>query len=346
MDLRLAIIGATGLVGRELLRIIESKQPPLSALGLYASADSAGAIVRALAEDIEVRPLVECDFSKYDAALFCVGDELSLKHVPAALDAGCSVVDKSNAFRLDPGVPLVVAGVNDDAVTANSRLVANPNCSTIVLAHAIGPLAARFGIARLWVATYQSVSGAGRRAVEGLRRQVEQPGICDSLLAREPGLESGLAFNVIPSIGEIDELGRCSEEAKLCEETRKILGMAELVVIAHSARVPVVIGHGIAVTVELEQPASEEGLLSAWRESSHLRLMEQQLPTPLSAARHEQVEVGRLRQEGQLENGWSFFVCGDNLNIGAALNGWRILGLMQMAGAVPAAAVPVGRSDA
>jgi aspartate-semialdehyde dehydrogenase len=332
IGLRLAIAGATGLVGQELLRILEAQGPDTEDLGLFASANSAGLVQHWLGRDWEVADLAACDFAKYDLALFCIGDELSAHYVPLARAARCAVIDKSNAFRLDPAVPLVVGGVNDQAVTAQTPLAANPNCSTIILAHALAPLLKYFGLARVWVATYQSVSGAGGPGVDKLAEDLARAGTPGAVLARPTVAPGSFAYNVVPGIGRLDGLGRCGEEAKLVEETRKILAKPELPVIAHAVRVPVVIGHSMAVTVELLNPATREQLAGAWQAAPDVRYLESELPTPVASARHDQVEVGRLRGEPQLVHGWSFFISGDNLRLGAALNGWRILQRMLAAG--------------
>lgn len=328
MGLRLAIAGATGLVGQELLRIISATPSQIAELGLYASAASAGTTQQWLGKTWEVADLADCNFNEFDAAFFCVGDELSQLHVPRALDAGCIVVDKSNAFRMAPEVPLVVAGVNNGAVRADSRLVANPNCSTIILTHALEPLRRACGLERVWAATYQSVSGAGSPGVDKLEQEQTVLAGPRPVLDRPQYSRGVFAYNVVPSIGRLDALGRCSEEAKLIDETRKILGLPELPVVAHAVRVPVVIGHSIAVTVELSCDVKLAKIVAALRESPHVQYLDDEIPEPLSSAIHDKVEVGRLRAEPQLANGWSFFISGDNLRLGAALNGWRILELM------------------
>lgn len=332
MNLRLAIAGATGLVGGELLKIIEQQRPALDKLGLYASAHSAGEEITVLGQARRVEALADCDFARYDAALFCIGDELSREYVPRATAVGCRVVDKSNCFRLDPQVPLLVPGVNDAAWQPGGLLAANPNCTTIVLMHALAPLKERFGLRRVFAATYQSLSGAGKDAAQGLLDETR------TALQTWQGLYSGLpasssAFNVQPRIGGINEYGQTSEEAKLVAETRKILDLRELPVVSHAVRVPVTVGHAIAVTVELERQARAEDILDAWRATPVVRVLEgMQVPTPAGSSMHDQVEAGRLREEPGVDNGWSFFISGDNLRIGAALNGWRILELMLRAG--------------
>lgn len=326
--MKLAIIGASGLVGAEYLRIIERNPAGIDELIPVASSRSAGGTMHALGRDQLIRDLAHFDFSECDFALFCVGDELSRRFVPAALEAGVAVVDKSNAYRMDPQVPLVVGGVNDDAVDKGCRLVANPNCSTIILCHGLKPLQ-QFGISRVWVATYQSMSGAGRAGVEKL--SVDIGNAVQDASGRSDAEEDSIAHNVIPGIGGLDAELRCSEESKLLNETRKILDVPDLPVIPHAVRVPVSVGHSMAVSVEFERHVTVDRILSAWNGSEDLSLRLEGLPGPLSSSRHEKVEVGRLREEPGLQRGWSFFLSGDNLNIGAALNGWRLLQLLRRA---------------
>lgn len=335
MALRLAIAGATGVVGSELLEIINREQPQLAGLGLYASSASAGDSLDVLGSAVTVRDLAQCDFTQYDAALFCVGDELSAQYVPLAREAGCAVVDKSNTYRLDPAVPLVVAGVNEQTITADSRLVANPNCTTIVLLNALAPLQRSFGLRSVFAASYQSVSGAGRAAVTQLISELERSGVTAEHQDPAALTPDAIAFNVQPRIGRLDAAGRASEETKLIEETRKILDDPQLSIVAHAVRVPVLVGHSIATTVELYSTAGAPDIEQAWRETPTCSYLDAELPTPLGSRRHDQVEIGRLRAEPQLQNGWSFFVSGDNLRIGAALNGWWILQAMARAGAIP-----------
>jgi aspartate-semialdehyde dehydrogenase len=345
--LRVAIAGATGLVGRELIAIAEREEDlPLDAggLGLFASAGSAGQKLPFRDGEVEIADLAKADFKRFDAVLFCVGDELSAQYVPQAVAAGCRVVDKSNAFRMKPDVPLVVAGVNDAAISPADLLVANPNCSTIILAHALKPLQDAFGISSVFASTYQSVSGAGRSGAESLLHGIREslPRLSGDLLERPVLGSGGFAHNVIPAIGRIDAAGQCSEEAKLVKETRKILGLPELPLTAHAVRVPVLVGHSIAVTVELGWAATADNLIHAWEGASDVRWLEGGVPTPVSAMHHPQVEIGRLRAEPHLRNGWSFFISGDNLTLGAALNGWRILRLLAARDYSAPPAQPVG----
>jgi aspartate-semialdehyde dehydrogenase len=326
-SMRIALIGATGLVGRELLEIAAAQTQLPCSFGLFASAESAGQPIRFGNDELVVQALADCDFGAFEAAFFCIGDDLSAQYVPRALEAGCLVVDKSNAFRMQPGVPLVVAGVNDGAVDAASRLAANPNCSTIILAHALAPWCS-FGVAGVWVATYQSVSGAGKSGPERLAQGLAEQPLSGATLPRPAFDAGGFAHNVVPAVGGLDAQGRCSEETKLVHETRKVFSRPQLRVVAHATRVPVLVGHSLAVTVELEQAVTAEQLQQAWSAAPDVRSMASGWPTPLSAMHHHQVEVGRLRAEDETGRMWSFFASGDNLTLGAALNGWRILALL------------------
>jgi aspartate-semialdehyde dehydrogenase len=333
MGVRLAIAGATGLVGQKLLEIIARERGDIEHIGCFASRESAGKTVRCGTDELTVEALADCDFHDYDAAFFAIGDELSAHYAPLANAAGCAVVDKSNAFRMHPGVPLVVAGVNDTAIDTSSQLVANPNCSTIILMHALGPIEREFGISKIFATTYQSVSGAGGSGVDALASQISAGPDARQIVQGAEADSDGFAYNVVPAIGGMRD-GRCSEERKLIEESKKILGRPELIVVAHAARVPVVVGHSIAVTFELQRLVTREQLISVLDHAPDVIYMEDELPSPLTSQQHIAVEVGRLRGEEGLDNGWSCFVSGDNINIGAALNGWRILQLMHKHGVV------------
>ncbi|MCB1186793.1 aspartate-semialdehyde dehydrogenase [bacterium] len=325
--MRLAIIGASGLVGGEYLRIIAAQRSGVTEVIPVASSRSAGSSLELGGMELTVRDLAQFDFADCDYALFCVGDDLSREYVPQALAAGCHVVDKSNAYRMDPQVPLVVGGANDGDITPQTKLVANPNCSTIILVHGIKSLA-QFGIRRIWVATYQSMSGAGRAGIDKLVNEIDEYGL-DPQSGRADCPEDAIAYNVVPGIGGMDSELRCSEERKLLQETRKILSMPDLAVVPHAVRVPVSVGHSMAVSVEFDTAVSAEAIEEAWSRDSDVLYRRDSLPSPLAASRHDMVEAGRLRAEDGIGNGWSFFLSGDNINLGAALNGWRLLSLIR-----------------
>ncbi|MBN2081176.1 aspartate-semialdehyde dehydrogenase [bacterium] len=335
MGLRLAIAGATGLVGQEMLDIIERAQPALESLGLFASQASVGQTFTVLGQRYKVEELADCDFSRFDAAFFCIGDDLSRQYVSRAMAAGCHLVDKSNAFRLAENVPLVVPEVNGSAIGDADKLIANPNCTTIVLSQALGPLSHAFGLRRVFAATYQSVSGAGRDSVVDLLETTNNLRLTAGDWRARQLDPAQLAYNVIARIGQFDETGRTGEEAKLVAETKKILAQPELPVVAHAVRVPVLAGHAIAVTVELDSDVEQPEIEQVWRQAPVVNYSAEVLPTPVGSCQHEMVEVGRLRREPEFANTWSFFTCGDNLRIAAALNGWRILELLAQRGIIP-----------
>jgi aspartate-semialdehyde dehydrogenase len=271
----------------------------------FASARSAGSVVRYGERELlveEARPEV-LGAGDLDLCFFSVGTATSRELVPPAVDGGAIAIDKSDAYRLAEGIPLVVAGVNDDALDG-SRIVANPNCSAMQLCCALKPLHEAAGLARVRLATYQSMSGAGDAGIEKLR-------------ATKP-MEADLAMDWAPE----GESGELSEEYKLREETRKILGLPELALHASCMRVPVLVGHAQAVWVETESPLSPEEARAVLAEAPHVRLAD--TPTPGQVAGTDEVHVGRIRRDPTAENVLAFLVVNDNLRKGAALNAVQI----------------------
>lgn len=332
--MKLAIVGVTGLVGTELLKLIdEGYFPECDAITPIASGDSVGKTVRCLGRDWRVKPLEIESFEGADAASFSVGDELSEKWIPVLLDSfpEIKIVDKSNAFRLKNQVPLVVAGVNEDVLArGGARLAANPNCTSIQLALTLKPLFDNFGLARVILSTYQSVSGAGKAAVEQLR---------DESLSFKPenGSEtlSGIGFlhNVLPQIGSLNEAGYASEEWKIELESRKILGVENLPICATAARVDSFAGHSISVFAALDKAADYGSIETAFKSSKYIEYFPNvsgSFPAPVPASRpgYDLVQVGRLRQADEGGREYAYFCCANNLRIGAALNALRIARLM------------------
>ncbi|MEP0814016.1 MAG: aspartate-semialdehyde dehydrogenase [bacterium] len=327
--MKLAIVGATGYVGKEMLSLLdEGYFPQIVALAPIASESSAGTTLECMGKKWTVLPLDEASFAGADVASFSVGDALSKEWVPRILEKypAIKIVDKSNAFRMDPSVPLVVGGVNDAAVPAGCRLAANPNCTTIQLALSIKPLQDAFGVRRVIVSTYQSVSGGGRECVDSLMEELslfEQSH--DPLDLRA----SGFAHNVIPQIGSFADDGCCGEETKIIRELKKILGADEMHVSAASARVDAIVGHSMNVWVTLGRDASIEEVEAALKSAFAIDYFPNSkpvCPTPVSASRpgYDLVQVGRLRRVHGTENEFAFFNCANNLRIGAALNAIRI----------------------
>jgi aspartate-semialdehyde dehydrogenase len=326
MSFCLAVLGATGLVGRTMLQVLEERAFPVGELRLLASDRSLGSELRFRGRAHAVRVPEPEAFTGVQLALFACSNELSQQWAPVALERGARVVDNSSAFRYQEDVPLVVPEVNGDRLAARPRLVANPNCSTIQLVVALEPLRRAAGLARVVVATYQSVSGAGAEALERMEREARASlGGADLDGAARP---APLAFNAVPMIDRLEPNGYSREEMKIVWETRKILGLPGLAITATAARVPVRVGHSEAVNVALEQPLTVEEARAAWRAAPGVRLVDDpekgSYPMPLLAAGSDEVLVGRVRRDLSQPNGLDFWVVGDNLRKGAATNAVQI----------------------
>ncbi len=317
---KVAIVGATGLVGETLLRILDERRFPISALRCYATARTAGATVRSCGLEAKVERLEDAGepFAGIDVAFFAGGDAVSSRYARAAVDAGAFVVDKSTVYRLDPGVPLVVPEANADAIGAH-RLIANPNCSTIPLAVALKPIDRALGLAWVSVATYQSVSGAGKDAVEELAAQ-------NAGSEARAALPRRIAANVVPEIGAFGDDGYSGEESKVAAELCKILARPELRVSATTVRVPVFVGHSEVVSFETTQPASGEDIRALLKSAPGVRFLDGAgYVTPLEAAGSDDVFVGRLRPDRAHPGAHLCWVVCDNLRKGAATNAVQIV---------------------
>ncbi|HEY8378019.1 MAG TPA: aspartate-semialdehyde dehydrogenase [Nannocystis sp.] len=324
--MRVCILGATGLVGRELLHLVPRAWPG-ARLALYASRDQHLEVEGRHFEVAAAYHLDATDAPAGDLAFVALDDEHSARYVPRLLALGYRVVDKSNAYRADPAVPLVVAGVNDGLVDADVRLVANPNCTTIPLTLALAPLRRRFGLRGLAVATYQAVSGAGIAALDQFLLDAKVGyGAQDRLgLAFSP---AGYAGNTVPHNAKTDASGYSSEERKLMTETCKILAFPGLPISAQCCRVPVAVGHYEQVWLSCEEPVSPAAALEAWQEAPFLRVVTTPDGAGLSALAcvHERdlALVGRARPDPRDPAGLCFTVAADNLRLGAATNAVRI----------------------
>jgi len=316
---RIAVVGATGLVGEVLLGLLPRSKFADAEIVALASADSAGKRIPYADSELTVSELRSDSFKDVDLAFFAIGDELSQRFVPQALDAGARVVDKSNAFRLTDGVPLMVPGVNDDAL-GDAKLTANPNCTTIGFVHAIAPLM-RFGIEEVVAATYQAISGAGRDAVSGFWAQAKQA------LAGEPDAYSIAAADALRIVPAVDDLvgDEHREETKLRLESAKILGLEDKRIFATAVRVPVLTGHSVAAHLKLRDEIDEAKVRAALSESPTLQVLPTgETPTSADAVKHrDRVIVGRIRVRPE-QRVVDLFAVADNLHIGAALNGLRI----------------------
>jgi aspartate-semialdehyde dehydrogenase len=321
-----AILGATGRVGQELLKVLEQRDFPISELRLLASARSKDQTITFRGKAYPVQEPSEETFKGIDIVLASAGEDISKRLAPVAVAQGAVVIDNSNAFRMDPSVPLVVPEVNAKALHKHNGIIANPNCSTSQLVVALQPLHEAAGLKRVVVSTYQSVSGAGKEAMDELEKQTEA--IMNDRDYPPQIFQRQIAFNLIPHIDKFLENGYTKEEMKIINETQKILGLPNLPVTATAVRVPVVIGHSEAVTVEFERPISpaqarevlaNSPIIEVWDNPDEL-----QYPTPLDAAGEDPVYVGRIRRDTSSETGLNLWVVADNLRIGAALNAVRI----------------------
>jgi aspartate-semialdehyde dehydrogenase len=323
-DFVVAVVGATGAVGQEMLRVLSERDFPVRELRALASSRSAGREVACGAARVVVRELGPDSFAGVDVALFSAGAERSRVFAPLAVQAGALVVDNSSAFRMHPDVPLVVPEVNPQALHGGARLIANPNCSTIQMVVALQPLRDAFGLRRIVVATYQSVSGTGARAMEELDRTTRQ------YLSGEPEdvrvYPHPIAFECLPQVDVFDADGNTREEIKMREETRKIFGDPALEVLATCVRVPVFRSHSEAVVAETVRPVDLEQLRSLLQAAPGVVLGAAAADYPLArqAAGRDPVFVGRLRVEAADPHLVSMWVVSDNLRKGAALNAVQI----------------------
>ena len=324
---RVAVVGATGAVGREIIKTLAERRFPVKEIVALASARSVGQQVSfGEKEVLKVRSLDSFDFAGFDIALFSPGAAISAVHAPRAAKAGCLVIDNTSQFRMDPDVPLVVPEVNLEALDHIRRnIIANPNCSTIQMVVALKPLHDRFRIKRVVVATYQSVSGAGKEGMDELWSQSRALHVNDPMTPQE--FTKTIAFNVIPHIDVFMDDGSTKEEWKMSVETRKILG-AKVKVAATCVRVPVFIGHAEAVNVEFELPVTVSEARAALREAPGVVVQDVRedggYTTPIDCVGEDATYVSRIREDITVENGLQFWCVADNLRKGAALNAVQI----------------------
>ena len=328
MGYRVAVIGATGNVGREMLSILAEREFPVDEVVALASERSIGREVSFGEDDIlKVQDLAKFDFKGIDIVLSSPGAKISAVHSPRAAKAGAVVIDNTSHFRMDPDVPLVVPEVNPQAIAQFSRkgIIANPNCSTIQMVMALKPLHALAKIRRVVVSTYQSVSGGGKEAMDELFNQTRAVFVNDPLVKEK--FTKQIAFNVIPHIDVFMDDGSTKEEWKMMVETKKILDPA-IKVIAHCVRVPVFIGHSEMVNIECENPISAGEARAALKRAPGIAVVDHRQDegyvTPVECAGEDQVFVSRIREDSTVENGLSFWVVADNLRKGAALNAVQI----------------------
>jgi aspartate-semialdehyde dehydrogenase len=328
MGYRVAVVGATGAVGREMLKVLAERRFPVDEVAAVASGRSTGVEVSFGEKTVlRVKNLDTFDFSGWDIGLFSPGAAVSAVHAPRAAAAGCVVIDNTSQFRMDPDVPLVVPEVNPQALRqfAKRRIIANPNCSTIQMVVALKPLHDQWKIKRVVVATYQSVSGAGKEAMDELFAHTKAVFVHDPNKPEQFTKE--IAFNVIPHIDRFIDDGSTKEEWKMVVETQKILDPA-IAVHATCVRVPVFVGHGEAVNVEFENAVTAGEARAALREAPGVEVVDVRedggYVTPIESAGEDAVFVSRIRKDPTVAHGLSFWCVSDNLRKGAALNAVQI----------------------
>ena len=347
----IAVVGATGAAGTELLRVLERRSFPVASLRPIGSARSVGKSVQFCGDSIPVEKLDGGSFEKIDIAFFSAGGDVSRKYVPFACQADAIAIDKSSAFRMDPHVPLVIPEINAEDVKLHRGVIANPNCTTTVMLMALYPLHKIFRVQRVFAATYQAVSGSGTRGVEELTRQTrtwaEDEQRCSGRPvgdAKETAFDQPasatpakvfphpIAFNLLPHVDSFLESGYTKEEVKMQNETRKIMHSPALRVSATCVRVPVYRAHSVAVTAEFVRPVSIQQAREILSKAPGLDLVDEphsnQYPMPLNVAGKDNCQVGRVRLDCALDNGLSFWVSGDQLLKGAALNAVQIAELL------------------
>jgi aspartate-semialdehyde dehydrogenase len=323
-----AVAGATGAVGNQMIGCLEERNFPVKNIKLLASSRSVGRKLNFKGDQIAVEELNEKSFDGVDLALFSAGGGTSLKFAPIAAKAGCVVVDNSSAWRMDPQVPLVVPEVNPHAIAGYRQkgIIANPNCSTIQMVVALNPIHKHFGIKRIVVSTYQAVSGTGKKAIEELLDQTRA--MINFLNWQSKVYPHRIAFNCLPHIDAFMENGYTKEEMKMVNETRKILEDDEIGVNATTVRVPVFFGHSESVNVETRQAVTVEAVRSLLLAEPAVKVMDDPrqnvYPMAIDAAGQDLTLVGRLRKDESIENGISMWIVADNIRKGAATNAVQI----------------------
>jgi aspartate-semialdehyde dehydrogenase len=341
-NMRVAVVGATGAVGRTIVSLLEQRAFPLDDLALFASPRSEGKRISFQSEDVTVRAVHDRWFEGVDLALTSAGSALAKGILPPAAAAGTVSIDNSSAFRMDPVVPLVVPEINPESLRHHTGIVANGNCTAITALMPLGPLHKRFGLKFLVTSSYQSVSGIGMKGVRELAEQVEKlHDQVESLTQPDPGaLPVGevfgrtIAFNVVPHVEAFDPAGSgfTTEELKMGDEVRKVLGILDLPVAATAVRVPVVAGHSVSIYARFEEPVTPEAARQTLAEAKGVRVVDDPkgglYPTPLDSAGIDDVLVGRIRQPHSEPRALLLFAAGDNLRKGAALNAVQIAELL------------------
>ena len=325
-----AIVGATGAVGIEMIKTLEKRNFPVGKLTLLASARSVGKKLKFNGTEVTVTELTKDSFSGIDIALFSAGGSISKEFAPIAAKAGCVVVDNSSAFRQDENLPLVVPEINAEDCKWHKGIIANPNCTTAITLMALYPLHQAFGVKRIFASSYQAVSGTGAKALEELERQVGQ--IVNKQPVTKEVYPHQIAFNVLPHVDSFLESGYTKEEMKMENEGRRIMHHPSFKASVTCVRVPVYRAHSVAVNAEFEKPITVEAAREVLAQAPGLDVVDDPksnlYPLPLNVAERDNCQVGRLRMDCALDNGLAFWVVGDQLLKGAALNAVQIAELL------------------
>ena len=323
-----AVAGATGAVGNQVITCLEDRNFPVKNLKLLATRRSAGQKLRFKGEEIPVEELTESSFRGVDIGIFSAGGAISEKYAPVAAKDGCIVVDNSAAWRMNPDVPLVVPEVNPDAVAkySDKGIIANPNCSTIQMVVALAPIHRRVGIKRIVVSTYQAVSGTGKKAIDELYNQTKA--ILNSLEPEKKVYPHRIAFNCLPHIDVFLENGYTKEEMKMVDETRKILEDDSIGITATTIRVPVFFSHSESINVETDRPITPDEVRTLLENAPGVKVVDDPsknlYPMAIDAAGRDETFVGRIRADESVPNGINLWVVSDNIRKGAATNAVQI----------------------
>lgn len=321
-SLKIAIIGATGLVGRTFLKVLEETNLPISKIALFATEKSAGKILEFKGKTIAVDNVKNVDFSKFNVALFSAGKIASKEIAPLAVNNRCLVIDNGSYWRMHPEVPLVVPEINFESALKHKGLIANPNCSTIQLVVALNPIYKNYGIRKVEVSTYQAISGAGQKGIDKLKNEL-QTGRTENVLSKHP-IAFNILFHSIPSKYSFSE-----EETKIINETRKILNSNKIKITATCVRIPVLVGHCESVSIVTNRPFYLEEVETLFINSPSIKVVDnpenEDYPTPRIAEGTNFVFVGRIRKNPNEKNGLHLWVVADNVRKGAASNAVQIL---------------------
>ena len=322
------VVGATGRVGREMLSILQEIGVPAQNIGVVASERSVGQTILYGKNSLEVKDINSINFSEYDYALFSAGSAVSAKYAPKMAESGCIVVDNTSFFRMKEDIPLIVPEINFDYLERyNSKIISNPNCSTIQMVMVLKPLHDTFGLQEVVVSTYQATSGAGQKGVDELMEQTEL--VLHGKTATSHHFKRQIAFNIIPQIDEFSSSGYTKEELKMMNETKKILDKSDIIITATCVRVPVIVGHAVSVFARFDKPVDIQLAYQVLSNFPGVKIIDNperyEYATPIDCASKNDVYVSRLRKHPDMENALSFWCVADNVRKGAALNAIQIV---------------------